>query len=307
MVKKNQDEMVLEAFELLKDLKPRNAVNAFAFLYPDGSRKVVRDGACYNQVPASKAGASVFCTATTRYDQANDPKKVKEYIAMMISKDTPYWADLISKQDFDLTVGEHEVWTPEFIYDYGFIFTNLNVPANLIIQFCINMRLVWEGNATFKTWCELTDHGIDPWTAFCYSGVAQVRGPSTGIQIGWPGHAAFNSNHFGSLLNLKHLINRDLNKDEFLEPLAETTQYRKCNNLFFFGDLRDQGATKTELLKAIKQVEQRAKGEVKKAKEFPRFFPVTTSITRPKVVDQGATTVNTEHFITVIKEGLLFQ
>lgn len=100
-------------------------------------------------------------------DQIED----RPYIHWLVSRTLSPWRSILpTKPVVAVVKGERiNVWDEYHIYRHGFTFTNLNVPSNLLVNFCIATRSANEYADHIKLWWKLTQDGVHPSVAYWFA------------------------------------------------------------------------------------------------------------------------------------------
>lgn len=88
------------------------------------------------------------------FNQADETNPYyQRYLDYILSPDVSPWKVILRAQpDQDR----------DFINKYGFVLTDLNFPANFVVNFLTAFRVPYERKANARLWCDLVDDGVSP-------------------------------------------------------------------------------------------------------------------------------------------------
>lgn len=112
----------------------------------------------------AKVSFSWYVTTKPRYDIG------KRWLKFLLSQRNP-WREVMQKNPPIRLKKGVQINTLKYILEHGFIFYNLDIPANVLLGFCIATRSCVHWPGLIDTWDHLVSKGVDPALAYYLSGM----------------------------------------------------------------------------------------------------------------------------------------
>lgn len=219
---KNKTRDIATAVAVLKAAPQCNSVSTFGVINTDGNvYHQDLHGPCHASLGGGLGTASVLWT--TAKGQKN--KTLSRFYEWLVSPESPY-APLFESLRKNSIVGDDDLLSTEFVAKYGFILPDMDLPGNLIGNFCIATRQYLEYKARVEIWEKLVGLGIDPALSFVWCGYGAFAGGTVNLGVAeYYGHSCFDMNMAKDVVE-----NFTLGKQaEPIRAFAEGKTYRPCN------------------------------------------------------------------------------
>lgn len=154
----------------------------------------------------------------------------RPYIRWLISPTLSPWRSMVPTKPVYATVKKElvSVWNEDVIYKHGFLFSNLNMPANMLVNFLFATRSVFEYPYLAKLWWQLVQDNVHPSVAYWFACMQYPNDDGTYTLTNLTGHIpiyATTSHRPG----FDRFVTGKPDKDKCHLPFAKHQQYRPCN------------------------------------------------------------------------------
>ncbi len=164
------------------------------------------------------------------------PTYNRAWVKFLLSKQSPWRA--VTGASPPITVKGKLINSPRFVLKHGFILYNLDVPANLMVNFLIASRAAYEHPKQIKWWKWLVDAGIHPAVAFFFCGQVHSR-VSKRYTLNWTSYGHWALNEDGCDKDyFKNFCTGTVVRPSKL--FSESTSYRPCNKVWGTPDMVDR-------------------------------------------------------------------
>jgi hypothetical protein len=214
-----KEEQVSLALKAIKSYKPNASVSSYGFISSKGEHTPDWQAPCHASMGRADDVAVFYNIHKHKDEHLN-----KRFVEWLYGPTSPW--KMVLDLNPPMEVDGEEINTHEFIMKHGYIFYNLDIPANLLVNFCIADRSEWEHGQHVATMFEWVDkHGAHPSVAYYFC--AQVRdGSLTGYDTGhWS--LNFRATKKDYISNFAH--------GKIVKPLAlysKAKQYIPCNEVW---------------------------------------------------------------------------
>src|ERR1700675_368550 len=150
--------------------------------------------------------------------------KTRTYLEWLISKEISPWRSMLPIKY------NKQFWNVDFIYDHGLLISNLDTPANLLVNFLIATRLPYEYVSKLDRWWDLVGQGVHPSIAYVYVHLFDFFGREKNFKIKpWnDGHVAIDGLDINQD-NFDRFVLGKPYKENFIHPFKIVGGYLPCN------------------------------------------------------------------------------
>lgn len=162
--------IVIAYDELVKHQAPDmlGGISAFGFVGPKGEPMALLNEACHAALGRPGYAPKAVYTWFKSHKEFRD-LNIKFINFLLDPKVSPYREILEANPPVQAKPFTKAINTPEFGYQHGYILYNLAIPGNLLGNFCIASRWVYEHKPEVELWDKLVEHGVQPAVALFIS------------------------------------------------------------------------------------------------------------------------------------------
>lgn len=172
--------------------------------------------------------------AVTSAPRNTDEGEVERpYIRWLLSPTLSPWRTMLPKKPVYARVKKElvNVWNEDVIYKHGFLFHNMNVPANMLVNFCFATRSVYEYPYLTRLWWRLCQDGVHPSVAYWFACMQYPNTDETYTLTNLTGHIPIYATT-SWVAGFERFAQGKPHQKALLPPFAKHQNYHPCNDVW---------------------------------------------------------------------------